>query len=202
MEQNNSERSGGARLLILSLPVPNQVQSLLDRAAEGTHWTPHWIWFHGLQHRARAPSRTDLQRKLNGWSPYYHFSHLTLELEIPVQFVSLHTCHWGCIFPTAITEVTDCREGYTDPPWFVQSLQFAELSAGRRAGLSQITRCFSSVQAQAPDKFLASWQQQSSKWNSSRTTNVRGAFKCLSKTRVGHLPDALEVKEGFENGSL
>lgn len=103
--------------------------------------------------RSCISSRTDLHGKLNGWSPYYHFPLLPLELAAAVQFVSPHMCHWGCIFPIAITGVTDCKGRFTDPLWFVQSLQFAEFSAGRWAGLLHITRCFTSVKVGAPDKF-------------------------------------------------
>ena len=128
----------------------NRLEPAGQDSSGNTRWTVHGIRFHRLPHRARAPSRTDLQGKLNKQSRWYCFPHLPLDLAIAVQFVFPHTCHWGCIFPTAVTEVTDLGEGFTDPLWFVQ---FAELSAGRWAGLSQITRCFISVKAQAPDTF-------------------------------------------------
>lgn len=186
MNQNVSEKRGGERET--AGPQPPCYQDRLEPAGwsswGNTRWTIHRIRFHSLQHRARAPSRTDLQGKLNRWSPYYHFPHLPLQLAIALQFVSSHMRHWGCVFPIATTEVTDCREGFTDPLRFVQSLQFAELSAGRRAGLSQITRCFSSVKAQLPDKFLATWQQQSSMWCSSRTVTGELSNIC-QKTELG-----------------
>lgn len=179
MKQESSEKKGGKRLLILSLPVPKYVQVCWTEQLSQHTLNPLGIQFHSLQHGARAPSRTDLHGKLNGWSPYSHFALLPLELAAAEQFDSPHMCHQGCIFPIAITGVTECWGWFTDLLWFVQSLQIADFSADRWAGLLHITRCFMSVKVQAPDKFLVPGSSTAQcggiaeQWVSERLLNIR-----------------------------
>lgn len=146
--------------------------SLLDRAAEPTHFEPSWDPISQFATQGKGSIQDKFTRKTK---QVILLPLPSLASAAAVQFVSPHMCHWGCIFPIAITGVTVCRAGFVDPLWFVESLQFAEFSARRWAGLLPITRCFTSVKVQAPDKFLVPDSSRAQLWWCRGTVTVRNA---------------------------
>lgn len=127
--------------------------SLLARAAEPTHFEPSWDPISQFATQGKGSIQDRFTRKTTRVISLLPLSSLPLEPAAAVPFVSPHVS-LRMHFPIVITGATDCRGGFTDPLWFVQSLQFAEFSAGRWAGLLHITRCFTSVKVQASNKFL------------------------------------------------
>lgn len=169
--------------------------SLLDTAAEPTHFEPSWDPISQFATQGKGSIQHTFTRvKLNGWSPYYRFPLLPLELAAAVQFVPPHICAMRMHCSYRGNWFT--RGGFTDPLWFVQSLQLAEFSAGRWAW--HIISCFTSVKVEAPDKLLVHGSSRA-QCGGTAEQRVSEMFLNIREKRVVHLSDALELAWSLKN---
>lgn len=97
------------------LPLPKYLESGGGQHRwENTFWIIYNLCFHSLQYRARASSRTDVQRKpyAGGCSFLHFFLQFPINPAMAAQLLCSQVYHWSCTCPITFTEVTNCRTGF------------------------------------------------------------------------------------------